>query len=336
MNKNTIIVSLLVGIAGLAAVCGHLYVQQRRQARAAEEKFLAAEKAAQQAAAARKAEAVEAPLDLSAGGPRIPQAAPAPAAPAPAVPPAAGNKPSLMAGLAEMLKSPEMKNMLRQQQKFALDMQYGSLFKYLNLPPEQLEGLKELLIERQMAMMEAGLDLMKPGASAADRKEQALRAKELTEQHNQKIAQLLGEEQYGVFKQYEDTQPERAQIQMFKSGLTGVDGVTEQQEHDLIRAMYEERQSMTKDGGFPDQSNPDPATFTAQGMEKALDQLGKLQDRYAVRAADVLSPAQLEQFKRHQTQQRAMQQMGIKMAAQMFAPQEGNAAPATAPQPSER
>ncbi len=324
MNKNVVISVLSVAAVALAATSLHLLMKQREPGRAASptppEPASTVESRAPPAPADEKPEA---PFVPSAGGPGL-----SPAAPAPAAPPA---RPSLMAGLAEMIKSPEMKNILRSQMKMTLDTQYGSLFKYLNLPPEQMDAMKEILLDRQMAMMDAGMNLMSPGTNGAGRAEMAQRVKELNEGYNQKFAQLLGEEQYGVFRQYEDTQPERTQVQMLKQTMGGAEGLTEQQEHDLIRAMYEERQTMTTAGAFPDQSNPDPATFTEQGMQKALDQLGTLQDRYAIRAAEILNPAQMERFKSHQTQQRAMQQMGIKMAAQLFG--QPGAAPAAAPPP---
>ncbi len=46
------------------------------------------------------------------------------------------------------------------------------------------------------------------------------------------------------------------------------------------------------------------------------------------KAATILTPPQLEQFKANQKQQRAMQEMGMNMAAKMFG--QGKAAPVSA------
>jgi len=53
-------------------------------------------------------------------------------------------------------------------------------------------------------------------------------------------------------------------------------------------------------------------------MQKQLDQL---HDKYLQSAATILSATQLEQFKKSLEQQRTMQAMGLKMAAQMFGQQ---------------
>lgn len=65
-----------------------------------------------------------------------------------------------MAAMAEMMKNPEMKKAMAQQQRMALDMMYGGLFKELNLSKEDTEKLKDLFIEQQMNAMTQGLELM--------------------------------------------------------------------------------------------------------------------------------------------------------------------------------
>ena len=54
--------------------------------------------------------------------------------------------------MAQMMKSPQMKEMMRAQQKVSIDGMYGSLSKYLNLSTNDMDALKELLLQRQMAI----------------------------------------------------------------------------------------------------------------------------------------------------------------------------------------
>jgi len=49
-----------------------------------------------------------------------------------------------------------------------------------------------------------------------------------------------------------------------------------------------------------------------------LEDGAKLQEQYATRAAAILTPSQLEQFKAGLKQQQAMQEMGMQMATKMF------------------
>jgi hypothetical protein len=79
---------------------------------------------------------------------------------------------------------------------------------------------------------------------------------------------------------------------------------------------------------------PDPSQFTPEKITQLLEESAKLQEQYVTKAATILTPTQLEQFKANQKQQRAMQEMGMKMAVKMFgqgksAPERAQPLPAT-------
>lgn len=233
-----------------------------------------------------------------------------------------------LAGLAEMLKSPGMKDMLRAQQKAILEVSYGSLLKYLQLPPEELEGFKELLVEKQMALMDIGLDAMDTSIPADKRKEKAQRAGDLTKEFDEKIRTLLGEDNYEVYKQYEDYQPDMMQVNLFKPSLGSGDQLNEEQEHKLIIAMHEERKKNPFSTELNQQETFDPSMFTEETIAKHMDMLARLQESYIARARDILSESQLNQFISSLKQQRAMQEMSMKMARQMFLKPSEKAKPA--------
>jgi hypothetical protein len=54
-----------------------------------------------------------------------------------------------------MMKNPQMKEMMKAQQKLAVDQMYASLPRYLGLPAETKEKLQALLLERHLAMAES-------------------------------------------------------------------------------------------------------------------------------------------------------------------------------------
>jgi hypothetical protein len=54
-------------------------------------------------------------------------------------------------------------------------------------------------------------------------------------------------------------------------------------------------------------------------MAAYMNEVSLLQEKYLARARDILSEPQLEQFAASLKQQRAMKEMGMKMAIQMFA-----------------
>jgi hypothetical protein len=224
-----------------------------------------------------------------------------------------------MAGLAKMMKNPGMKDMIRAQQKGQQDMMYGSLFKCLQIPEAELESFKSLLLDRQMALVDSSMDMMSGEATPEEKKAAAEKMKETTAAYDAKIKELLGDDNYAVYKSFEDTQAERMQVTLYKGSLSAGDQLTDEQEDSLIRAMHDERSNFKSTvPGFGDKQTADPSQFTPERIEQLLAENAKLQEQYVAKAAAILTPAQLEQFKANQKQQQAMQEMGMRMATKMF------------------
>lgn len=234
---------------------------------------------------------------------------------------AAPTNESPMAGIAAMMKAPGMKDMIRAQQKGQMDLTYGSLFKYLQLSDGDLEKFKGVLLDKQMALMDVSLDMMNSATTPEERKAATDRIKEMTNAYDSKIKEFLGDENYAVYQSYEVTQPERMQVNLFKGSLDAGGQMTVEQEDNLIQAMHDVRTNFHYSvTGLEDKQAPDFSQFTPDRITKMLADSAKLQEQYIARAAAILTPAQLEQFKANQKQQQAMQEMGMKMAAKMFGP----------------
>ena len=226
---------------------------------------------------------------------------------------------SPMPDLAKMMKNPGMKDMIRAQQKGQQDMMYGSLFKCLQLPEAELENFKGVLLDKQMALVDSSMDMMSGSATPEEKKAAAEKIKETTDAYDAKIKELLGDDNYAVYKSFEDTQAERMQVTLFKGSLSGVDQLSDEQEDNLIRAMHDERGNFKSTvPGFGDKQSADPSQFTPERITQLLEENAKLQEQYVAKAAAILTPSQLEQFKANQKQQQAMQEMGMRMAAKMF------------------
>lgn len=325
MKKSILVVALVVLVVALTAAV----VRQRQQVSHLREQLASAAAAKTQPPPVAAPEQVAAepaaessPAELVAPPTSAPTSTPSPPAQV-----SSGTTNNFFAGLAGMMKDPQMKEMMRAQQKMMLDQMYGSLFKDLNRPANEMEALKDLLVDRQMALTEAGLSMM--SGSGADAKQAAEDAKTVKADYDKKIQDMLGAQDYEVFHQYEETAAERMQIQMFKNALPADATLTEQQESDLIAAMSEERKAMPASSLLNTQT-PDPSQLTEAHIAELQKQLEELQQRYADRAAAILTPAQLEQFTRFEKQMSAMQAASLKMAAQMF----GQNKPNLAPQPN--
>lgn len=237
---------------------------------------------------------------------------------------------SPMKDIASIMKNPGMKEMIRAQQKGQIEMMYGPLLKCLQLSDADLEKFKGLLLDRQMALVDSSMDMMNSGATPEEKKAAADRIKEMTAAYDAQAKELLGDENYAIYKSFEETQAERMQVTMFKGSLTGADQLSVEQEDSLIRAMHDERSNFKSTiPGFGDKQTPDPSQFTPERITQFLEESARLQEQYVAKAATILTPTQLEQFKANQKQQQAMQEMGMKMAAKMFG--QGQPAPVRTP-----
>jgi hypothetical protein len=321
MKKNIWIGVLLVAVVALAALVGF---QSQQIAALKEQEQRMVELDREMAKAARApvpAPVEEAPASVPEAKSVEYVADSAPIAPAAT---AGGTTNNPMSALAEMMKNPQMKEMVRSQQKVALTAMYGGLNKYLNISTNDMDALNQLLLDRQMAMTDAGMSMM--GGSGTDAKQAAEDAKTIKSDYDKKIADLLGPEAYPVFQDYEKSAPDRMSVQMFRNSLPPEAALTDQQEESLIAAMGDERKALPPSSMMNNQT-ADPSKFTEEGIAEALKQMEALQQRDAERAATILTPAQLDQFTKFQQQMNGMAVAGMKMAAQMF----GNKNPAPAP-----
>ena len=94
--------------------------------------------------------------------------------------------------------------------------------------------------------------------------------------------------------------------------------------------MHDERTNYQFTTNFEDEENMTPDTLTEESVKQYMEELARLQETYVAKAGEILTPAQLKQFRSSQEQMRAMQEMGLKMAAQMFGTQT-ESEPAKAP-----
>jgi len=327
MKKNIPILVLVAAVIALAA----LTLWQNRQ--------IAQLKVQLVSAAAENAKATPVPVtekEIPEPAPPAVAIAPVPAptpatAPAPAVPVAGGTSSNYFSALAGMMKSPQMKAIIRNQQKVQLDLTYGSLSNYMNLPADKMDALKEMLSDRQMAMMDSGMAMM--GGTDSERKQAIEDSKTIKADYDKKIQDLLGPQDYPVFQQYDQTTSERMSVQMFKDGLPVDAALTEQQEDNLIAMMYQERKALPP-SPIKNGQVTDPSQFTDQAIAEATKQLEQLQQRYTERAASILTPTQLTQFTAFQQQMSSMQAASIKMAAQMFGNKGASPPPAASTSPT--
>ena len=226
----------------------------------------------------------------------------------------------------EMFKNKEMKDMIRTQQKMALggmvDKNYAPYFSSLNLTPEQSASLKDLILNRGLVDAELGMSMLSGDNDPDKRKELMDKTKADRDGINGQIKDFLGDDNYKQFETYEKTIPDRMSLNMYKDQQgSGPGALNPDQEAQLIQAMGEERQNFKFTTDFSDQSkiNGDFASyFTEDKINKFYEESDALNQHYLDRAKGILTPEQLDPFKKFLNSQRELQKAGFKMAMTMF------------------
>ena len=160
---------------------------------------------------------------------------------------------------------------------------------------------------------------MKTDITPEERKKLIERVKKQKDETDIAIKALLGEENYAVYKQYEDTAAERKRVQSFKGGLSEADALTDEQEDQLIRAMHHEQtNSPSSVLAGDDQEGFNPSSLSSDLIAKHLEREKGLQERYLVAAETILTPSQHAQFKAHLEKEHAMNKQMLTLTARMF------------------
>lgn len=227
---------------------------------------------------------------------------------------------------ADMFKSPEMRDMIKQQQKtvFAtmVDKNFNDFIKAQQLTPEQAATLKELIAKKMAAGTEVGMELMGGDLTAEQRTELMNKAKTSNDEVAAEIKDFLGTDAYTAYEAYEKTLQERMAISTFRDQLaSGEMALNGDQESQLIQAMSEERQGFKFTTDFSKQNDFSQdmfGKFTEENTSRFMQEQDQLNQKYLARAQTILSAEQYAAYEKSLKAQQEMMRVGMKMAASMF------------------
>lgn len=230
---------------------------------------------------------------------------------------AAGGNP--MKSMAEMMKAPGMRDAVIQQNLAQFDMFYGKLCDRLQLDGADKQDFRNLLTERMRAELELSFEMMggdlspQQSVAAVDALGKAKAA------NDQKIRAFLSNDtDYESFQNWEQTKSDRMILNLGTPAFASAgEPLTVAQEDQLVSAMFAARSQAST---VPDMSKPENLTAANLGPQMSQRILAAYDEQAAKvveGASAYLSPAQVEALKALQKQQRAMQEMGLKMGATM-------------------
>jgi hypothetical protein len=204
-----------------------------------------------------------------------------------------------------MSGDPKFQKLMAIQQKGMLDARYAALFKSLNLSPQQLDQFKNLLVEKQQAMMDAINAAREQGISP--RSDPDAFSQAVSQAQSAVDAQIqaeLGPDGYSAYQQYVQTLPERNTVNQLQQALsyTGTP-LTDDQASQMITLLANTAPSRAGNGTAGTPGGGLGAVFGGG------NQTSRVTDQTITQASGVLSGPQVQALQQIQAQQQAQQQI---------------------------
>jgi len=221
--------------------------------------------------------------------------------------------------VASMVKNPAMRSLISSQQAAMIQMTYRDLLDQLKLSPDERDYMQKLLLERQMAAVNPGMQLMNPTLSSDERAALIQQIQDGVAASSAKIHDFLNDEtDYTTFQNYSKQEPERTEVGMFESSLGGADALDPAKADALAGLLGDSRKNFPFTVDFYNHSNfGNPRVLNTATVNKFLDEQAQYQSQVAEKAADLLTPSQLEAFRQNQGTQRQMMKMQLTNIVQM-------------------
>lgn len=215
-----------------------------------------------------------------------------------------------------------MKEVMKQQQIAALDMQYAGLFSRFHFTDDEKADFKQLLAERLLRESELGIKML-DDITPGQRKALAEEFETAKKAADARIRDFLNnDDDYDAFTNWEETKAERMQIEMGRSLFVSAgEPLSPQQEEQLIGVMLQVRKLPRTMPDLTKPQNFDPAQLTQANIDRQLAQYDANAEAVAAQSAQFLTPTQVEALRTMQQQWRAMSESGMKMTSAMFGPQ---------------
>ena len=219
--------------------------------------------------------------------------------------------------------SPETKRLMAIQQRAQLDGRYADLFKSLNLPPDQLEQLKTLLVDRQSAALDVLSVANAQGINALSSPEEIRNlARDTQAKVDGDIKSLLGDQGFTQYQGYEQTLPQRAVADQLAQRLSyTATPLTPDQREQMVQvlAATSPTTSVAENADFSVMTNAIGFIGAGGGNTLSLGGAGApsvsstINNDAIARSGSVLSAPQVTALQQLQQEQQAQQQMGSAM-----------------------
>lgn len=168
-----------------------------------------------------------------------------------------------------------------------IESENADLFEELDLTPEALQGFVELWCEQMTAKKIILLSINGNTITEEDRE----KLSKSTEEYEAKKAELLGEENYEIYRYYMDSGMERYVVQNYETSLRSEDRLADSQVYALVRAMY--------DAGYEEIVLDRENTSESELRNQILENEYRKNEAYIEAANQILTESQAEAFDKY-------------------------------------
>ena len=256
--------------------------------------------------------------DVAHARPQTAAAAAAPAATDAATVPKT-NDSSIIAG---MTAEPQMRKLIRDQQKAGMEIIYKGLAKQLNLTPEQAGHLNDVLADDVMENIDQITKVLREGKTT-EQMNQVFAAQDAALQ--EKVKAALGEEGYAQYREYTHNLLSTMTTDQFKATLPADKAMSDDQAKQFLQVLQDETRSAVGRAGLgPDYQAVPILNFrniaSEELMNTSLNLLDEIYNNTAARAASFLGPDELAKFGEFRTNAMNLSRMALNINRKMMAP----------------
>lgn len=210
------------------------------------------------------------------------------------------------ARFAAMMEQPEVQRLMAMQQKAALDSRYAALFKSLALTPDQLDKLKNLLVDKSTAMADVMMAAREQGINPRQDREAFRQLVEETQADiDATIRSTLGETAFAQYQDYERTLPQRSIVDQLEQRLSYSSTPLTAEQSSQVLALLASTQPATNTNAGPEinlAGRGPLGPFIGRGTAAITDQA--LQQ-----SAGILAAPQIEALRQLQQEQQAQRDL---------------------------
>jgi hypothetical protein len=233
----------------------------------------------------------------------------------------ANAKPTGASALNELM-NPEMKKLIRDQQKMGLDMIYKGFADKAKLPKEQSEKLTDALADNIMDNIDRITEVLRDGKSPA---EMDLVFAEQEKALLEKVQSLLSAEEFAQYQDFTHNLASYLTAEQFKPMMTGDKAAKDEKAKQINQLMQEiSRQALVDAGLSPDFQLAPTLNFrnfaSEQVAEKNLKLLSDVYERLIARSDSFLSADELKKLREFQAKAINNNRMMLAMNRKMMAP----------------